>query len=350
MKKAIRKHKYVFIMLCVMFAVAIVFEAIAVLSRPEPETDPYQEVANINQIPVSLGELQIFVDDVRETTASYFMNKHGIDDISGENWTKSIDGEAPVDYAVKLALNELVRYKIVQQLCLEYGIVDDISYESFIEKLNRENTARKERNKGSDAIFGPNEYTKSAYYDYLQDVYEARLMATIEIEYTDDDLLKVYEANRGLFYNFGSVTIQMIVLPQKDFLYTEVKSLTAALIQRCQDLGSIELAAEEAGLLDYLKKKTFVESDFISSSKYQAFEDDLLNLGVGGISDVIKTDNSEWVILYCESRYGNEETPFEECEDKLIEIFREEYCEDMIKHLVGEAEITISDTAKEYLT
>ena len=73
------------------------------------ETDPYRTVGEIAGRPVALGELQLFVDDVRQQTNSYFKRTYQLDSITDAEWKQDFGGESPVDYAIQLAMEELPR-------------------------------------------------------------------------------------------------------------------------------------------------------------------------------------------------------------------------------------------------
>ena len=77
--------------------------------------------------PVALGELQLFVDDVRQQTNSYFKRTYQLDSITDAEWKQDFGGESPVDYAIQLAMEELVPYKVVEQKLVELGSQQDFS-------------------------------------------------------------------------------------------------------------------------------------------------------------------------------------------------------------------------------
>ena len=119
------------------------------------ETDPYRTVGEIAGRPVALGELQLFVDDVRQQTNSYFKRTYQLDSITDAEWKQDFGGESPVDYAIQLAMEELVPYKVVEQKLVELGSQQDFSYEAFVNRWNQENEDRQQKQAAGEVIYGP---------------------------------------------------------------------------------------------------------------------------------------------------------------------------------------------------
>lgn len=69
--------------------------------------------------------------------------------------------------------------KIEQQMLKDYGIVEDISYSAFCEKLKEENAGRKEAIQAGEKIYGPKEYDARVYYDYIYSEAKERLIKEV---------------------------------------------------------------------------------------------------------------------------------------------------------------------------
>lgn len=70
--------------------------------------------------------------------------------------TANSQGKKESDETIKArALEKLVRVKAAQQLAIRYGILNDISYSSFIEELNNENERRAKALESNEIIYGP---------------------------------------------------------------------------------------------------------------------------------------------------------------------------------------------------
>lgn len=128
--------KYLFYVICT-FIAAVAIALTAILLLPEKDDDyktsGTDTVAFVNGFPIEDKELLLMIQ-----------------------LTANSQGKKESDETIKArALEKLVRVKAAQQLAIRYGILNDISYSSFIEELNNENERRAKALESNEIIYGP---------------------------------------------------------------------------------------------------------------------------------------------------------------------------------------------------
>ena len=315
------------------------------------ETDPYRTVGEIAGRPVALGELQLFVDDVRQQTNSYFKRTYQLDSITDAEWKQDFGGESPVDYAIQLAMEELVPYKVVEQKLVELGSQQDFSYEAFVNRWNQENEDRQQKQAAVEVICGPVQYTERVYYDYVNEAYREELEAQLYTEPTEEELRAFYDQNTDLYQEFGSVTMQCIVLPQDIFSQEQAEAARNAIAEAMGQGATYADAASQAGISEYTQERTFTADDLTSPdvSAFPDVEDAVYDLQEGETSALIQNGDLQWLFFYCTAREEGGRTPFEECKDALKDIYVEQAFDMDLEQAQASAQIVIYDEAREWI-
>ncbi|MFA9377610.1 MAG: hypothetical protein ACERKZ_12745 [Lachnotalea sp.] len=70
------------------------------------------------------------------------------------------------DEKYDLNTRKILLTRAEQILLKESGIIEDYSYDKFLEQLTKENEKRKEAIENNQAIYGPKQYDKKVYFDY----------------------------------------------------------------------------------------------------------------------------------------------------------------------------------------
>ncbi|WP_050696666.1 peptidyl-prolyl cis-trans isomerase [Anaeromassilibacillus senegalensis] len=312
------------------------------------EPDPYQTVGEIDGRPVALGELQLFVDDVRQQTNSYFKKNHQLAAVTEAEWRQEYNGEAPVDYAIRLAMEALVPYKVVEKKLMESGGEQDFSYQAFVSRWEEENQSRQQKKEAGEVVYGPIQYTKRIYYDYLNDEYQKTLESSLRFDATEQELQQLYDENPTLFQAFGSVSMQCAVLPQDAISREQAETARNGIREALEKGSTFADGAEQAGIAAYIQERTFTAQD-LSSPDVSAFpevEDAVYSLPQGGMTELIDNDGLQWLFFYCESREEGGRTPFAACRDALEEIYREQAFAMELEQAQSSAQITIYEEAR----
>jgi hypothetical protein len=123
-------------------------------------------VATVNGQGVPVRELELFLAQERAPTFAYFQQHFGDGDSVGF-WTTSHGGQTPRDYLEKLALADVTRATVQQDLELTYGLLADPGYASFLRAWQAENARRALAISRHQVIYGPVQYTEADYFSYV---------------------------------------------------------------------------------------------------------------------------------------------------------------------------------------
>lgn len=155
-----KKYKFVIPALLLLITAAI---SLAVMRSGGLSSPAMLTVAGLE---VDAGELSLVMKEHIAEVSSYFAKEHGTD-VQGEMWYGVYGGECPIEMLKELAAEELLSMKTEQKMFLEYGIVQDVSFSSFLTDLEQENAGRKETVSRGGVVYGPVEYGPREYYYYL---------------------------------------------------------------------------------------------------------------------------------------------------------------------------------------
>lgn len=144
-------------------------------------------VCTVNGEKVTAGEFRHHARNLRTIGISAYQAKYGIA-YGSDFWSRSFDGNTPMDVLRKNALDTLVQIKISQICARDAGLVSDISYEGFLQAFTVENRRRIEAKRSGELIYGPVQYSEVVYYNYLFTNLEIRLK-----EYLANTIFKIGE-------------------------------------------------------------------------------------------------------------------------------------------------------------
>lgn len=149
-------------------AAALLLAAIAVLTilQQRGGGTKLHAAATVNGEPIAVEELQQAVTAQKAKTAAYFKAKYDADSGPGF-WTASFDGEVPAEKLKKDALAQVVQLKLQQAMAKHEGLTEDITYTSFLKELKAENERRAHGGDDQPGVYGPKQYTESAYYSLV---------------------------------------------------------------------------------------------------------------------------------------------------------------------------------------
>lgn len=174
-------------------------------------------VAYINGEPVVKSEFMMQARRERSEVIRYFRITYNCE--YGEGfWNKNIDGQSPSDFLKEKTLDTLRTIKVQQILAKEVGIVNDLSYTSFLNSLEVENRRRLEAKNANKVIYGPVQYSEEVYYNYLFSnmvISLKNILGEQVFNLTDDKLRGEYEKEKECFCSKGFLT-NILLMEVKD--------------------------------------------------------------------------------------------------------------------------------------
>ena len=148
-------------LLVLVAAVAVVLFATAPISQ-------HKAVAFVDDYPIYAGEMMLAVEQIKSDTVMYFIDTYGA--VQNKTfWEQEYGGENPREKLITDALELAARYKKEQIMMLDYGVITEAEmvFEAFCKEFYTENRERLAADKKGETIYGPVQYTKQGYYDYL---------------------------------------------------------------------------------------------------------------------------------------------------------------------------------------
>ena len=176
-------------LLALVAAVAVVLFATAPISQ-------HKAVAFVDDYPIYAGEMMLAVEQIKSDTVMYFIDTYGA--VQNKTfWEQEYGGEIPREKLIDDARELAARYKKEQIMMLDYGVITEAEmvFEDFCKEFYTENRERLAADKKGETIFGPVQYTKQGYYDYLHNNRIMDLKWEVNKKITGDTLLTYEKEN-----------------------------------------------------------------------------------------------------------------------------------------------------------
>ena len=299
-------------------------------------------VAYVNGECISADEFRLFVHKHRAHVFSEFRERHGIED-SKDFWTTPLGDRTPIDRLRQVALEDCVRSKMYLLMARDKGILEDVTYTGFVNRLAQENRRRKEAVARGQVIFGPVEYGESTGYAHFLSLLCVDIKKKLAEQFSgmDEDVLQnFYEANKERYRSPGRVRVQMLVA-QSPEEKADLKRLAEA-----------RLPNETLAELHQRKPSSVRLIEATLGDREQAFreEDPVLNnlleevryLGAGECSQLIEGEKSRYLVQ-CITR---DRARYEEFGGAFKHIVREHWVEQeyerALASMVKTAEVRIN--------
>lgn len=315
-------------------------------------------VAIINGDPIYVKEFRERLFQQQIPVQQYFKDKYGTN--AGSNfWNSSFEGENTLGKAKDLALNECVKIKVEQQLGQEKGLIKDLGYTTFLKELEKENKRRKKAVENNEVIYGPIEYQKNVYFEYIRSNMELKLKEILEdkeIQVTEENIIEYYEKTKDRLYRKeGSIKIQKIYVTYMDenreFSGEQRKEALKKIeqvkrrVDEEENIESILEASEKGEALkvnnkEQLFNETTAKQDAQSTSEIKTIAK---STPVGKTSSIME-ENYTFYFIKCVEKEPDGYKPFEEAKENVKIKYIDEKYEQLINGLAKAAKVRINST------
>ncbi|HEY0827608.1 MAG TPA: hypothetical protein VGE40_05905 [Bacilli bacterium] len=353
------KGRLGFLAVAASLIVILTIASILVLNTTSPisKEDDQWVVAKVNDEPILFHEFKAGMMDHRTETIVYFHEKHDADANHKGFWQQTFGEEVPLEVLKEKALKHLTGIKVQQMLAKEMGVLDDLSYEAFLEQLNKENKVRKERLARKEVIFGPQQYDEKTYFNYVFSnmvIDLKKALAEDRFVYSDHDLVMYYETIKERNFKIqDTITVSRLFVnystESSENLPTEAKALEEVELfkKRLNDRDAFEQAAKEiTGRNDAVFG--YEEHRFESQNRKEdlVYHDSLINraalLAEGEISEPFKEDYKYcFSIAMVTERIDHGYEKFEEVKELVELLFIDEQYNDLIDQLLDQSRLII---------
>ncbi|MGG3309441.1 hypothetical protein AB4124_09000 [Paenibacillus sp. 2KB_20] len=260
-------------LILLLFSLVVATAIIAVVLNMEMRASADEVVLTIDDEPVTVQEFQFFLRQNKAWTTSYFKQKHNAD-YSEDFWTSAYKGETPLDYARQKTVQDVTRIKTEQSLMKQHGIIQDVSYASFLRDLAAENETRQQKIRQGQPIYGPQQYGADSFYSYTQSMNYQRLIDTL-VKQTrnslgDKELKALYEEVKPEYFHLGYAfvyekvtasgtessrtlnTLQELVLSEKFSVEEAIARLSPSGVEVQKDTLDIDTKSKDDDAARYL--------------------------------------------------------------------------------------------------
>lgn len=360
MKKRDKKPKRLLwrILLCLALAAVLGAGGWCVVNAVLAREEPMATVATVDGAPVALGELKMQFDRKRAEAVSHFTETYGADAGDKGFWTTAFDGVTPRDYLIEISMAAAKREKTEQLLMQAYGIAEDITYEGFLNELEAENARRRQAKRNGEAIYGPEEYTPSAYWDYVMSNRRIRLDEKLfgvggELE-PDEETLKAYyeQIKEQYFKQMDDVELLVFSIPYEGLgggVVTEEDARTALAPVRERAAREGAAARTEAEKVPGLIVTAFsLNKDTVSSASktapvaYEYAKD----LPAEEATEVFENQGA-YTFLYCVSRESGGYRPFDQHKGEVRAYYGDAAYQRLIDEKTEQADMAVVSGALE---
>jgi len=354
------KNKITKLSIIILFVVIVVIAVSAgfIWASYRPESPNQLDIADINydfvvfsinDEPVTFREFNQSVLHVRSRVLSYFIVA-GVDTSCPDFWHTPIDGRVPVDELKLEAIDRSARIKVLQMYARNLGLMDDISYDAFLQGFEDENQRRIDTLHAGGIIFGPQQYNEMLFFDIraadTEDAVRRALAPTLSA--TDDELYELFLAEwQETPAESGWLFVEQLTasfMPDGYLFSHEAKTLMESVFEQAR-LGACLIELAESSNYLYFESRFLGLRRGEGNVRTRAAIQTGREMQVGEISEVFQDQNS-WAIISLVDR--NEEAYLDF--DDLWVIMQRTQAErrfiEYINGLVEAAEIIIKqDTA-----
>lgn len=197
------------------FILVIVILALGLLYGMSKIENDY--IVKIDSEIIEANEFKLIMNDNIANTVGYFSKTHNADSNEKGFWTKSFDGEIPLEVLKDNTLDLCINIKLQQMISKEKGIVENIDYESFVEDWKNINEERLKLVEEKKPIYGPVQYKEREYYEYILNTMQEKVkeyLVNNEISFEIDVLNEYYNKMKEVYFkNEDTVKVEILTIP-----------------------------------------------------------------------------------------------------------------------------------------
>ncbi|WP_438449200.1 peptidyl-prolyl cis-trans isomerase [Gorillibacterium sp. sgz5001074] len=207
--------------------------------RPHAISPP--PIAVVDGEKVDAKEVQLLANAQRAKVYTYFMQRYGLED-SLDFWQTEVGGEKPIQKLKGLTLERLKEIKVQQLWARQEGLIEDIGYESFLQRLHDENESRKKALQEHRVIYGPQQYNADTYYEYVFSNLIIQLkqrLADSAYKPDEEQIHRYYEENKTRYTEKGTAQMEVLFISNKSSQAKELMAMAQQLSQQGTSLKEV---------------------------------------------------------------------------------------------------------------
>lgn len=313
-------------------------------------------VAYVNQAAIDEREFKLFMNQQMANVSDYFKQQYNADD-SPAFWSTSFNGEIPEEKVKQAALKQIANIKVQQLMAKQHGLLDDLSYQVFLDKLSEENKRRAAALKTKQVIYGPQQYDEPVYYHYLFSNMVIQLKSVLsekEWPLSEQELKNSYDKlKENRFKKADDIKLLKIVLPYVSVQGNKKAAAKAKMDEIKERLNQGESFEEISQSL--LKDKAWSwdigEHLFSGANQKEDTEGSLSvllseagKLSAGQVGGVFEMDGTSYGIIKIIERKDNGFAEFNEVIDNVRQLITDEKYAEKVERSIESAKVDIVDS------
>lgn len=325
------------------FTIGVILILVTLLlhRRHNPEQ---QIVMCVDTEPVTVREfMQRMEYEYRAITIDYFTNKYDVA-IEEDFWNQEFDGITPKDYLINKTTQACTEIKIQELEMKKMGLLEDISYSSFLDDLQIENQRRKEIIEEGGVIYGPEQYSENEYFEYVFGNLKKDLKNKMADTYgwlEEKELKKYYDKNKEVYYKTSDdIEILKLVVPYdkdtRENLYQQLHKIS----MQVSDRLSFE---KEAGKFGKVTAQSFTEESARTDSRYyEVLKLAAMKIPQDSVSNVLD-DGENLAIIYCVAKKEGDYITYEQVAENVIKLYVDDCYEKWLEKRTGEVSVELKN-------
>lgn len=306
------------------------------------------QVATVNGEPISRLEFTRVLKEKSSQIYSYFHTRYQAED-NKDFWITEFDGQVPIEMAREQALEDCIKVKLQQMMARDKGLLVDISYEGFLDRLHDENKNREKAVKNNEVIYGPIRFGETEFFNYtfsnmileLKDKLAEKELTVEDVfleDYYHEVKEKIYKKHDKIMINKMSIHFNNLTKDKAITILTEIqqgikdKNMTVEEIKHYNENIQLEaLVIDETNAREYAKSKEMIY-------------DVLRELSKGDVTDIME-DNNQVFILSCTDRQEQGYYDFDQVKDHVRQLYVDQAYDKLVKQMMEEAVVEIDEKA-----
>ena len=273
------------------------------------------KAASVNGAEITAGEIKLRINALKADAVSHFEEEYGEDDSESGFWDKWFGDETPSQYLRGRALESAARIKLEQQLALQYGLTDDISYSAMLKKMSQTNSQNEAAIADGQPVYGQKSYNETTFFEYTLSNMRLSLQKKMSEKggelYADNEKLKsYYNSIRDEYYKKAD-NISFYLLTADASEQSQLEGATALFLSGGSDKISERFPAVK---LEKIELNNDNSSDY--SKRNRNIYEKVSTLGAGEQSGVIIDENGAHTAVVTARSSGGYK-PFTEIYDAL---------------------------------
>jgi len=302
-------------------------------------------ILTINQHKVTIDEFNVFLQDSKAITISYFQNKYNAE-YNKDFWQTSFQGETPIEHLKNRALKKLKEYKVEQIMMLEEGVVEEINHQYFLKAYGEENLLRQQKLNSNEPIYGPKQYQALEYFQYSHTLNRQKLIDKLVLEarkeHTEEFFESYYEKIKTKYFkkrnrfDYEQIVVQKTEESKQQFdklLYLTSKEplSTEEAIKRVDLEATIEQKHLDMGLIS--------RDDVLNTFLFESF----LELKAGEFMELLPDYEQHDITYRLKHIYDDGYEKYEDVKNGIPQYYIQELLEQRLRESINQAEVVIRE-------